>query len=268
MPSPPIKPPSKTARDAAWVVSGHMLKIARPLYWHAGVINDGELRGASTFVLQFERLHVAVTADHVMAHYLEARAADPRMICQIGPSAVRPEETLICRSEALDIAVFEVDPRQLGEMGAEAFDCRREWPPREVASGDTITLAGYLDGGRRQVSRGYYEMTAWGAHGVVEDVTERDILTLYEPEMTYEVRDDVTKPPLGFNMSGCSGGPAITVKVINGLLRWFPVGFIYQGPSGKAEGEFASFDRIHLRKLHFIQPDGSIQEPDRGWLPA
>jgi hypothetical protein len=68
-------------------------------------------------------------------------------------------------------------------------------------------------------------------------------------------------------MSGCSGGPVILFKTVNGLLRWFPVGLIYKGPDGKAEGELASFDRIHIRRLHFIRPDGSIDEPDQGWLP-
>jgi hypothetical protein len=46
------------------------------------------------------------------------------------------------------------------------------------------------------------------------------------------------------------------------------VGLIYKGPGEqRADGEFSSFDRIHIRKLSFIRPDGSINDPVSGWLP-
>jgi hypothetical protein len=95
--------------QAAATVSAYMLKVARPLFWHIGVPNDGPLRGASTFIIQFEARHIAVTADHVIAQYLDARAADDRTICQIGECQVWPEGT-IARSAKLDIATFEIDP--------------------------------------------------------------------------------------------------------------------------------------------------------------
>jgi hypothetical protein len=52
----------------------------------------------------------------------------------------------------------------------------------------------------------------------------------------------------------------------NGLMQWWPVGLIYKGPDGKAEGEFASFDRIHVRRLDFINPDGTVNDPYRGMV--
>jgi hypothetical protein len=111
-------------------------------------------------------------------------------------------------------------------------------------------------------------MQAWGAHGIADAVTDRDIVTVYEPDRVLIARYDVSKPPLGFNMSGCSGGPALLVNQVNGLLRWFPVGLIYKGPVGKAaEGELAGLDRIHIRRIYFLNPDGTIKEPDSGWLP-
>jgi hypothetical protein len=223
---------------------------------------------ASTFIIQFEAHHFAVTTDHVIAQYLDARATDDRIISQIGECQVWPERILIARSAKLDIATFEIDPAKLPEMGAVPFDCRKDWPPREVNDGDTLTLAGYLDARRNKIRRGYYEHEAWGAHGIADAVSPREIVTVYDPETTFAANDTVAKPPLGFNMSGCSGGPVVVLKLVNGLLRCFPVGFIYKGPGGKAEGEFATFDRIHIRKLHFIQPDGTIAESDSGWLPT
>jgi hypothetical protein len=266
MSGPIVRTFPEAGMQAAATVSAYMLTVARPLFWHTGVPNEG-LRGASTFVLQFERRHVAVTADHVMGQYLEARAADNRTLCQIGQCQVRPEVTLIARSAKLDIATFEIDPSNLPPMGAVAFDCRNSWPPIEVSEGDTLTLAGYLDTRRNKIRRGFYEHEAWGGHGIAEAVSEREIVTVYDPETTFASNGSTAKPPLGFNMSGCSGGLAVLVKLVNGLIRCIPAGFIYKGPSGKAEGEFARFDRIHIRKLHFIQANGTIAEPDRGWLP-
>ena len=84
-------------------------------------------------------------------------------------------------------------------------------------------------------------MNAWGAHGVAEVVTEKDIYTMYEPDRVDQIRSDVPIPPLGLSMSGCSGGPAFLIKTIRGLLRWIPVGLIHKGPIGKAaEGELAA----------------------------
>jgi hypothetical protein len=267
MSAPTLKRFPEAGMKAASVVSAYMLQAARPLFWHIGVMNDGVLRGASTFILQFADRHVAVTADHVIAQYLEALAADERTLCQIGLARVWPERALIDRSAKLDIATFEVDPERLPQMGAVAFDCRYDWPPPETAVGDTLTLAGYLDLRRNKLGKGHYEMEAWGAHGIADGVSDREIVTVYDAERTFAA-DGVAKPPLGYNMSGCSGGPVIVLKVLNGLMRWFPVGFIYKGPDGNAEGEFTTFDRIHIRKLHFIQPDGTIREPETGWLPT
>jgi hypothetical protein len=60
------------------------------------------------------------------------------------------------------------------------------------------------------------ENEAWGAHGIADAVSPREIVTVYDPEATFAPNEDVAKPPLGFNMSGCSGGPVIVHKLVNG----------------------------------------------------
>lgn len=211
--------------------------------------------------------YFAVTADHVLNQYLSAKAADLRTICQIGVCRVWPERSIVARSASLDIATFAIDPADLDAMGAIALDCRTDWPPPAVSVGDTLALVGYLDAQRTQIGAGHFAMEAWGANAVVDGISDRDIVTVFDPETTLESGTGVPKPPVGFNMSGCSGGPALVVKDFNGIVRFQPVGFIYKGPGGSAEGEFAKFDRVHIRRLQFIQPDGSIDEPDKGWLP-
>jgi hypothetical protein len=170
-------PPAALA--AADVVSRHLLRVVRPLFWQ---VNGRILNGASAFVLQFERRHVAVTADHVIAQYLTARGANPAVKCQLGECWVSPEKALIGRSEGFDTATFEVDPAMLPAMGAEAIDCRAEWPPPQVRTGDTLTLAGYLDNHRQELSLGRYVHEAWGGHGVADDVTARNIIVTYSPD--------------------------------------------------------------------------------------
>ena len=68
-------------------------------------------------------------------------------------------------------------------------------------------------------------------------------------------------------MSGCSGGLAVLIRKINGLIRWSPVAVIYKGPAGLSEGDLGEFDLIYLRPLSFIRPDGTVDDPDLGWLP-
>lgn len=263
----PVRKLSEAGRQAANALSAHTLKVARPLFWHIGVRNGGVPTGASPFILRFPQRLVAVTANHVIDQYLAALKADVRTVCQLSAAQVWPEKSFIARSAKFDLATFEINAEQLGNIGADTIDCCGNWPPPDVEEGDTLTLTGFLNNERTKLAPGRYEMPAWGAHGIADAVTEREIVTIYEPDQVLAPRHDIAKPPLGFNMSGCSGGPVFLIKQVNGLLRWFPVGLIYKGPGEKAEGEFASFDRIHVRRLHYLKPDGTINDPDAGWLP-
>jgi hypothetical protein len=244
-----------------------MLKVARPFYWHIGERSGGTLRGATAFVLQFDRGFVGITADHVIDEYLKTRDAmeNQKLVCQLSNARIFPEDRIIDRNPYLDIATFEVDEDAIEQSGTVCVDCRKHWPPPDIVKNDYIVLAGFPDSERCKLAVGHYEMRAWGANAVADDVTDKDILTIYDPDTALTA--NVPKPPLGFNMSGCSGGPAFLVKTVNGLVRWFPVGLIYKGADGKAQGEFASFDRIHIRRLSFLQPDGTIGGHETGWLP-
>jgi len=46
---------------------------------------------------------------------------------------------------------------------------------------------------------------------------------------------------------------------IRGLHRWYPVGMIIAGPRAvEKSGDAENFDIIFLRRLHFLQADGTI----------
>lgn len=261
----PIRKLTEAGRSAANALSAHTLKVARPFFWHVGAKNGGVPKGATAFLLQFKKKLVVVTANHVIDQYLEALAADSRMLCQLGYAQVWPERSIIARDKNLDIATFEIDSTIVPATDGEIIDCRNSWPPPAVEEGDTLTLTGFLDLERTKIGPQHYDMPAWGAHGVADAVSKREIVTIYEPEKVLKASFAIEKPKLGFNMSGCSGGPVLLVKEIKGLLRWFPIGLIYKGADGKAEGELSTFDRIHIRRIHFIQADGTISNPDAPW---
>lgn len=255
---------SPAALAAVNEVSQWLLRVVRPFFWQ---VKGRILNGASAFVLRFEERYVAVTADHVIAQYLSALDHDPSVRCQLRECWVSPNAALISRSQALDLATFEVDPVMLPKMGAEAVDCRSNWPPPPVLKGDTLSLAGFLDGHRHEQSRGYYEHRAYGGHAIVDDVTARNIVVTYSPEEVCATNEAVQKPPLKFNMSGCSGGLAVLVRRVGDKIDWVPSGLIYKGSGDQSGGGFAEFDLIHLRPLSFIRTDGTVDDPNVGWLP-
>jgi hypothetical protein len=102
----------------------HMLRVACPFFWHIGARNNGVPKGASAFILRFERGYVTVTCNRVLEQYADALEADARTICQLGTCQVRPEETLIDRNQKLDIATFEVFEHQLKKIGADTIEYR------------------------------------------------------------------------------------------------------------------------------------------------
>jgi hypothetical protein len=270
MAKPPFPKFTADQRESMKVLDAHMLRVARPFFWHIGARNDGVPRGASAFILRFERGYVAVTCNHVLEQYEDALKVDARMICQLGTCQVWPEKSVIDRNKKLDIATFEVSEHQLKYIGGDTIDCRSQWP-HDIKEGDAIKLTGFLDEER---TRGYrqneYTMPAWGAFGIAESVTGTDILTIYVPDEMFE-GFTAPKPPLGLNMSGCSGGPCFRVQTTGGILGWFPVGLIYfASKKGTPEeaGEFASFDQVRVRRLHFLKSDGTIEDQDGGWLPG
>jgi hypothetical protein len=147
------------------------------------------------------------------------------------------------------------------------------WPPPEPEHGRPIQLVGYPEIIRRvnEDLSGIYE--AYGALTTVEHVTDRDLLVIYDPAQT-PVRPlehaAAGLPPPRFDMSGCSGGPAIAHGEVGGLHRWFPVGIIVAGSSDVgSDGVTKEFDMIRVRRIDRIRPDGTIDRTSSsGWLPG
>jgi hypothetical protein len=176
---------------------------------------------------------------------------------------------VIDHDENIDIATFFISENELKEIEGTAIDCTGQWPPPEPARMRAISLAGFPESLRVTHPDRSADFLAYGGLPAIEDFTERDILLTYDPAREQRLAG-LPLPPLGLNMSGCSGGPALMHGERNGRHRWFPVGIMVAGPNrdtGDQRGEAQTFDMIRIRRLHFVRQDGTIERPVPGWLP-
>lgn len=247
------------------------LRVCRPLYWHDGAEGwPRTLRGASCFAMRFPDRVVGVTAAHVLDEYIATRTEKPSLICQLQNIAFDLERAVIDSDAKLDIATFaisESEIRQSSTRGAIAIDCTGDWPPPVPEVGRNISLVGFPECTRHVTHPNAADFGAYGGLAMVDDITDREIVAVYEPNQVRPLAGVAQKPPLRFNMSGCSGGPAIIHGLRNGLHRWFPVGIIVRGPGASSEGAMTEFDIIRVRRINCIRRDGTIDRGSSGWLP-
>ncbi len=253
------------------VVADFTLKVACPLVWFDRKAPwPKQVFGATCFFLLLNGGVVGVTAEHVIGAYEAAREANPRTVCCLREV---PDfdliGSIIDRDAVLDIATFRVADSVLAAARILPLDCRGDWPPPEPDRNRALSLCGFPEAMRSASAGAEVLFEAYGALAAVEDTTARDLIVTYDPERDQATKWAPAKPPLGLNLSGCSGGPVIMHFEKNGLCRWLPVALIVAGPRGLGEGVFAEADVFRLRRIHTIMHDGRLnREPDGGWLPG
>jgi hypothetical protein len=263
--------PVPTSDDQAMhdEVAALTLRIARPLIWHDRTQGwPKTIDGATCFFLRFEHGVVGVTADHVIRAYERAIAANKNLVCQLRSSP--PFDLLLSiadRDEVRDIATFRVSEEILRQTEAIALDCRGSWSPPTPDHLRALSICGFPESMRTIRADRTAEFAAWGALAAVESITEREILITYDPARDQPSRWAPVLPPVGLNLSGCSGGPVLMHGTRSGLHRWFPVALVVRGPTDQSTGASAEFDMIRLRRIHVVRADGSIAKEDTGWLP-
>ena len=259
-----------TKEDAAAfreTISKAGLRYGRPIYWHdAARPFPKDVTGASCFFLRFSTTCVGVTAAHVVRKYLDAKTAVSTLVCQLQMAQFDLEAALIDIDDSQDIATFSITERTLTDTDTDPFDVSSFWPSKNVVKrGAAIQLVGYPENIRIINSSEHSALfQAWGALGFVEDYTDSDIWLVYNPETAIGAP---VAPPVGYNMSGCSGGPAVIHETRGGLHLWHPVGLIIGG-SKEGEGEMTKFDMIRVRRIDNIETSGCIRRTiGVGWLP-
>lgn len=251
-------------------VAALTLRIARPLIWHDRTQGwPKTLDGATCFFLRFKQSVIGVTAHHVVRAYKEAVAANQNIVCQLRTSAAFDLiAAIIDTDEERDIATFRISENILVQTEAIALDCQGDWPPPTPDSLRALSICGFPKNMRTNTADQTAEFAAWGALAAVESITEREILVTYDPTRDQPTRWAPILPPVGLNLSGCSGGPVLMHGTRNGLHRWFPVGLVIVGPKEQGTGTLSEFDIIRLRRIHVIRPDGLIEKYNSGWLPS
>jgi hypothetical protein len=230
----------------------------------AAAVREAQNYRCVLFRPQIQNRYVGVTAAHVVKELLKARRCTPSLACLIQLTHFNILNAIIDANDKLDIATFRISEEQVRSSGVQAFDVSAQWPAEiQINRQMPIQLVGFpeflreIDYASGSVSCGAYQALA-----LVEDCHDREIIN--DPEQSWGSPGLL---PLGLNMSGCSGGPAVIHHTRNSIHRWYPVGLILGGRHGQGEGDSASYDAIRIRRIDCIAPDGHIQTPDTGWLP-
>jgi hypothetical protein len=100
---------------------------------------------------------------------------------------------------------------------------------------------------------------------VVDDITDRQIITTHDPKRDHDLSGVAGLPPLGMNLSGCSGGPVLMHSATRGIYRWCAVGLIAAGPKSSS-GDTSGQDYICIRRIHCMDENGKLTGTG-GWLP-
>lgn len=242
-------------------------KTCGPIYWHDVTVPAPKpLRGGSCFVLRFPSRLVGITAAHVVSAY-ERNASDvSTLICQFWRMPFDLRGAVIDIDHDLDIATFSVSEALLADSGLIALDCTGPWPPPEPANGMLLSVAGFPEVGRIANPDRSAVLQIYIGLTVIDHVSDREIFTAYDPERSYD-HGDKGLPPLGLNLSGCSGGLALVHGIFGGLHRWFPAGLVAAGPNDRQPNESLPVDLMRIRRVNLVRADGTIRRPNTGWLP-
>jgi hypothetical protein len=262
--------PQALPADFFTEVGNFTLQICTPIYWHDRRLTfPKEMRGGSCFILRFGKHLFGVTAAHVLQAHRDARQKNPATVCQLRLMEFAFHDAIIDTDPTLDIATFSVSQDQLKEINGTPIDCTGQWPPPAPARMRAVSLAGFPEVLRITRPDRSAEFRAYGGLSAIEDFSEREILLTFDPKRE-QALSGLPLPPLGLNMSGCSGGPTLMHGERNGLHRWFPLGIIIRGSNRDLDnerGDADAFDTIRVRRIHFVQEDGTINRPTSGWLP-
>jgi hypothetical protein len=230
-----------------------------PLYWHhPNTPWPRTLRGGSCFFLRFGDRTFGVTAAHVMQALQGTIAEAPDLIVQIRTGVFAADASLIDIDADLDLATFRVANSFPESVGQIALSCSAaDWPPPTPTDGGPIVVLGYPESQRFTKAPREADFYAYGGINFIESVGDRTILMTYDPSQVV-AGQGAPKPPLHFNMSGCSGGLGMIVVRRRGITRWFPAGVIITGDGGESSGALGDIDLIQLRRISFIRADGII----------
>jgi hypothetical protein len=212
------------------------LQWGRPIWWYDWQQPFEKLRitGASCFVLKFKTGYIGVTAAHVVNELIKARCHTSSLACLIQLTHLNILNAIIDMNDNLDIATFRISEEKIRTSGAQAFDVSSEWPPQiQIKRQMPIQLVGFPECLRKiDYAGGSVNCAGYQALALVEDYNDREIIVIYDPEQS---RGSPKLLPLGFNLSGCSGGPAVIHHTRNAYIAGILSALYLVGRSDRAK---------------------------------
>lgn len=191
-----------------------------------------------------------VTADHVFAAYLEARAKFGQWVaCQIGNLRLDPEDRLIARSATLDVATFSISAE---EIKRTAFEQRfaMSFAPMPPQAGKGVSFAGFPGLARHQLSEREIETGIFTALTVADNVTDSEISGHFDRKRQVDKPGRPTAPE-GYDIGGVSGAPLVTMVESDNLSYWRLGGVMTRFNT--------SFEIFYATRADFILPDGTLK---------
>ena len=229
--------------------------IVAPLGWVWRQDGKKCIRNGSTYFLDCGSGPFAVTAAHVLAGYREAKRAHGKVSCQVGDLVIDPEARLIDFDASLDLATLKISAKEIAAIGKTVLTGhQRSWPPAPPKEDRGIYFAGFPGHERLWISEGEVSWGVLMGGGVATSVSDRDVSSQAERENWIDVLGRGL-PPIGFDMSGVSGGPMLSVVEHAGIRSWRLAGTIYEGPG---KGEIEGFEVVRARRADFITPNGTL----------
>lgn len=222
--------------------------------------SQNQFVGASCFVLNIKGGYIGVTAAHVIEIFRAAKRATPTTICQLMHIEIDLEKNLISQSSERDIATFAVPENMIDDGLRPGILHYQDWPPPPPVKGAHTMFIGYPESMRTSNGPADMQFRAWAGLDFVEDVTSREFIMAYDPNRTRSMLKNTGLPPPSFNLSGCSGGPALTFELKEGYINTYASGVITDGPNEGSSGAFSEIAVIHAARLDCMRADGSIDQ--------
>jgi len=211
--------------------------------------------GGTAFFVDTGQTKFGVTADHVIVGLEQARSRG-RCMCQLLNLQFDPLERIIDRHRDIDIATFELRPKELTQVG-DNKQFMTLWPPRPPEIGKGLVLFGYPSKERKQRGSRAWEFGIYQAGLIASEVSPTGIRVLIERDRLVDTLGSGL-PEIGYPVGGMSGGPAMAMFEGPGdLITYRLSGVIYE----KDENT----DRFWLRRADVIRQDGTLDRSLWKW---
>jgi hypothetical protein len=242
---------SRASIDLGKAVINYANGCILPIFWGVPQDTGQEVSHSATgFVQQSGDAFFAVTAAHVYRQYLADRASLPRFRAQLGNIRFDFQTRLIALDYRLDIVTFTIDARECRALNRDVIpEPPGGWPPSPPFVGEGVFFSGYPGKEREVVNPDTLGFGIYSACLQVGDVTPRTISLELQ-------RDDLIDtfglgmPPKGYQLGGLSGSPVFAISAPHGIVRWRPVGVIFE--------VHPTFEVVLASRLDAIRPDGTF----------